>query len=375
MKRHHITAYRTDGVTRLPTGGIAVPATLCSVGVLEYETPTGSRRELRGTDAVCDPASVRSLIGATVVVFHPSEREGRRVTPDNYQRHVVGTVAEAWVEGDQVEGIIHVHDAAAVRAILGRELSEISPGYDVALVDEAGEDPVHGAYDARTERIEYNHVALLPPGTNRQGSHVALRLDAAGEPVLDLHAMDPEEIKALVAEMVPSTDDLVTAVSEAVAAKLPDLISAEVAAALASQAPASEDPAVDADLPEEDPAVDADLPAPAEEDPPVTDEDTPMEERLDSRLLEIVRAVERVTGAPADMSLSAAAMLRAAATSAGIEIRTDSADRLLGALEGRAAGGSGWRQDDAPEPVPFVSSDSHAARIAAERSARSMARG
>jgi hypothetical protein len=159
--------------------------------------------------------------------------------------------------------------------------------------------------------------------------------------------MDPEQLQKMITDMLPDMEAVTAQVTESVTAKLKDLINAEVAAALASKP--DPDPALDEDKPE-------DAPPDPEEDPALLDEEKPLEERLDSRLLDVVRHVERVTGEPADMKKSVKALLREAVTVAAIDVRADaSAERLLGAVEAwKAPERSLW---DTPERVENARTD------------------
>jgi hypothetical protein len=322
-------------------------------------------RELRPVAALHDRASLETLVGATLTAHHPP---GKILTADNWRAHAVGVVHQVRIDGDRVVGVLHVHDQATVDAIMRGELHELSPGYMVALDTTPGIDPDYGAYDASTTAIRYNHISLLPPGGGRQGSEVCLRLDANGIPVVDYRIrndMDPEAIKAMIAEQMPDLEalqgDVAAKVAEQVSAMLPDMIAAAVQEALG--AAKAEEPAAE---PEQELVADADPMA-----PPAPEDERPLEERTDARVIETIRTVERVLGAPADLRLSLRALLQAAAKHAGLDMRADaSQDRLLGALE--AHGASTWRRvDSAPAPVAdTLTMDAYNRRVAAERAGR-----
>jgi hypothetical protein len=391
IRRLHVSAIRNDSIRTLPTGGIAVDCVLCKVGVLEYRTPSGPVREYRTREALFARTALETLAGATLTYDHPV---GKELTPDNYRSYVVGVVSEVRVDGDQVVGVVHIHDRAAIDSVMNGTLKDLSPGYFVALDPTPGVDPVHGAYDMRTTSVRYNHVSLLPPGQGRQGPGVCLRLDSAGEPAIGFPDMDPAEIEKLVKGMLPDLEALQQLVTENVKAQMPAIVQAAVAQAMAQsaqQAPAEGEPAVDGvEVPAEgeEPAED-DQPPPVEGVPPVEGEevdptldakaaikpkekpadpmagakppaddkpepegkkppfkkdslDEPIEARADSRVIEIVRTVERVTGKSADLTLTPHALLLGAAQAVGLQIRVDaSEDRLLGALESYRP--SGWR--------------------------------
>ena len=70
------------------------------------------------------------------------------------------------------------------RLIEQRERVEVSAGYTCDVVDESGEyngEP----FDVRQTNIRANHAALGPRGWGRAGPDVALRLDGAGNQIID----------------------------------------------------------------------------------------------------------------------------------------------------------------------------------------------
>ena len=379
--RAHIIHVRVDGIRQLSTGGIAVDACLSKTGVLEYRDPSGAViREFRTPAAVTDPDAVESLIGATVTVHHPASQ---RVTSENYRTHVVGTVARAWVDGENIMGELHIHDEETIAAIMNRELIDLSPGYGVTLSPTPGVDSVHGAYDVTTESMRYNHIALLPPGQGRQGPEVSLRLDSADNVIIDYEQsqrrndMDPEELKKIVADMLPDQEEMMTGVAEKLASTLPDMIKALIAEAMAGaksetdEEDPEKDPALDADDPEKDPA--------AEEETVDADEETPLEDRMDARLLDVVRQFERVTGEKADLKKSVNQLLSAAVKAAGLTVRADaSSERMLGALEAWRDGAihfEHWKSEatkvDAKDAKADLDADAHNRNIAASFAAKS----
>lgn len=335
-----ISPLRADSIRQLPTGGLAVDATIARCGVFEYRAGGTIRREFRPPEAVFERAALMSLVGATVTVDHPP---GIEVTTENYRGVTVGTVAEVRRDGDRIAAVLHIHDRATIESVLAKKLSDISPAYKSYQDPSPGVDPLYGPYDARTQRMIFNHVSLLPPGAGRQGEQVSIRLDSADQPVVELSGMKPEDIQKLIESMLPNFDELAAKVAETVAGQLPALVQSAVSAAVAESAgaePAEEMPAADAaktpEQPVEEPAPAA---APAE---------MPMEKRADARVIAIVREVERVTGKPADLSRTSKELLTGAVKVAGIELRADaSEDFMLGALSAYRPGG--WRRAEAPK--------------------------
>jgi hypothetical protein len=191
--------------------------------------------------------------------------------------------------------------------------------------------------------------------------------------------MDENQIRELIAGMMPDQEALMAQVAEAVAAKLPGMVQEALAAALASQGGAE----TDAEETEEEP--DPNAPAKLDADPTggnaeelALDADLPMEERADARAIEIVRLVERATGKDADLALSPKAMLKAALTARNITCRTDSVDRMIGALEaaGQAPKSAGLRMVERTDDDGYGDdSTDYNAKIAADRAKRSQGQG
>lgn len=364
-----ISPVRADSIRPLPTGGIACDAIVARAGVFEYRAGGRTVREFRPPNAVFAQPALYSLVGAPVVVDHPP---GLEVTTDNYRGLAVGTVAEVRrADGDRIAAVLHIHDRATIDAMLTGKLSDISPGYRTAVEQSPGVDPVYGEFDARTQTITFNHIALLPPGQGRQGAEVSIRLDAIEADVIQSeHNMDPKLLEKMIREMMPDFDALQAKVLESVGQKIPALVQAAVAEAVAASAGAEEEPAVEEKPAEQQaPELEADAktapPAPAK---PAADQ--PLSARADARLITIVREVERVTGKPADLALTARALLAGAAQSVGLEVRADSSEEyLLGALSAyrhQAGAGLRWREEsraDAKEDPADVTADEWNRRI------------
>lgn len=134
-------------------------------------------RELRHPDQVFRADSLASLRDAPVTVGHPGEGT-TWVDPQNAHDLEVGVVADASAESPYVRSRLTVRRADAIRRIDAKELVEVSAAYDADI------DPTPGvyegqAYDQQQTNIQYNHVALLPPGKGRAGRDVCLRADSS----------------------------------------------------------------------------------------------------------------------------------------------------------------------------------------------------
>ena len=162
-------------VERTPQGGVKLPGSLTKVGVFPYRRKDGTTiKEYRPASEVMDAQSIASLENAPVTDLHPTEM----VDSANYSKLSKGHVRDAHSDGKKyIIADTVVQDAALAAKVLGRTRTEISCGYRCKL------DMTPGVfegqkYDAIQRNIRYNHVALLPAGTGRQGTDVALRFDA-----------------------------------------------------------------------------------------------------------------------------------------------------------------------------------------------------
>lgn len=182
------------------TGAMRIAAVLGRVGVCVYRPGGGVvRRELRPPDEVFRADSMETLGGAVVTDQHPPlERDPKTgtpeawITPSNWKKWAVGYVADnVRQDGDRVLGTVTVQDEAMIQLIREGKRREISPGYMCLKLDqtpgrwngkEYGPHVTDGEpYDCIQRDIVYNTVGLGPRGWGRQGSDVALRLDASDQ--------------------------------------------------------------------------------------------------------------------------------------------------------------------------------------------------
>lgn len=224
MQRYDAATITAQSFEPTPQGGIRARARFTRSGVLEYDLPDGSvRREWRPPEEVFSPESYRTLFDAPITVHHPDEGE---VDPGTYRRETVGHVAAdvAPDAGEFLGGTAVIQDESTVRLVRNGSLKEFSAGYLSALdptpgVVPAGMPDAGKPYDVIQRRIRYNHAAILPPGTGRAGSEVAIRLDSRGNQIGPLtpkaNPMDltPEELAALkgLAAVAPKLTALVAA--------------------------------------------------------------------------------------------------------------------------------------------------------------------
>ena len=378
LTRIVIAQSRADKVSQMPNGAVRVDAVLSRAGVFEYETAEGAMvRELRPRDEVLNPESYKTFANMPVTVDHPQAGE---VTPENWQGLAVGHIGDDLrVEGDAVIGSLYIHDAATARNVLGQALVELSPGYQTHMDDVAGVDDSYGAYDAVQRRIQYNHIALLPPGDGRQGSAVAVRLDSRRNARLDWSRktdMDENQLKKLIVSDMPDMDAIVAAIAPKISEMIPALI-AEQLALVAGPKTGEEDPALDAEDPGLEPAEEEVLDVDVEpktldaEDEKVLDaEEEKKADEFDRRVDRAVRdrladleLFTDITGKKADVRKDSVSQLRDAAASAGFPSpKTASRPELVAYLHGYKASRSqtlatspaGRADSAAPEDVTLT---------------------
>lgn len=161
---------RLSKVEFTPWGTARIPTRISRVGVLDYP----GRRELRPASEVLKPSSVATLRGVPVIdIVHHTDF----VRPKDFKEKVLGFVEEVHVDGDFIDGTLHIHDEATIEAIRRGERLDVSAGYHAPTVKRSGEWRGE-RYDFEQRDITYNHVALCPPGRGRAGPEVGMKLDS-----------------------------------------------------------------------------------------------------------------------------------------------------------------------------------------------------
>lgn len=161
-----------------PEGFLKFEGYIAKPGILTYAR-NGGTRELVRPETLHDPASLDTLKLKPVVLEHPIEGgQHVDVTPDNYQRHSVGTVGETWevMPDGRVKFGFLVTARKAIDAIKRHGVRQLSPGYDLRFVSRPGEDPVFGRYDGEQLSRVYNHLALTLKA--RGGDDIGFRADS-----------------------------------------------------------------------------------------------------------------------------------------------------------------------------------------------------
>jgi hypothetical protein len=159
-------------------------------GVFEY--PDG--REYTPPEVLAEAA--RHAIALPLVV--PRLADGEPIVhPENYQDPerreadrvgVSGT--EATFDGKHLRTKLIVDSKRGAEAAAAG-LHELSPGYDVATLDQPGVTPDGERYDRIRTKVRLNHLLMLPKGAGRQGPEVRFRADSCGRYVAPTHTGVP----------------------------------------------------------------------------------------------------------------------------------------------------------------------------------------
>lgn len=175
------------GPIRLDNGYLRVDARLTRVGVFNYLTNDGIRRELRLPDEVFAQDAVDSFDMVPLTNEHPSEKGSAvKLDASNTRKFQVGTVTGLRRDGGFLASRIQITDKKTIEeAEKGKR--ELSAGYHCDLDMTPGvTSGIEGVpdglrYDAVQRNIRGNHVALVTNG--RAGPEASLRLDS-GEGIM-----------------------------------------------------------------------------------------------------------------------------------------------------------------------------------------------
>lgn len=173
---------------RTPQGGAVIPAVLTRTGVFVYHGPSGEVREYRPPSEVFDPESLATLTTAPVTREHPR----KMIDPSTYRAETRGNVVAGTVRVDTDAGTVAadlaIQDGELLDDIATRIRREVSLGYRCKADPTPGVSPEGERYDVIQRAIRYNHVAVVEKG--RAGEDVSLRLDSAGNSVIELDRRD-----------------------------------------------------------------------------------------------------------------------------------------------------------------------------------------
>lgn len=108
-----------------------------------------------------DTDSISTIIGKPITEMHPRDEYGKIKFVDgtNYKELEVGTVLNAWKDGDMIRGNLIIKDPNTITKVLDGGLKSLSLGYNskvTKLVDNEGEYKQSNFY--------FNHLALVPKG-------------------------------------------------------------------------------------------------------------------------------------------------------------------------------------------------------------------
>ena len=167
-----------------PEGYLQATAAVTKVGVqmysardfgLDSDEPVGV---LRPAETVFHPETIESLKMKPIVLMHPDQD----VDSTNHSRLSVGSVGETVeaLDSERLGASIQITDDAVVKQILGREIEELSLGYDVFIYSEEGSFNGQAYFYKMDGPMLNNHLAIVPEG--RCGDSVKI-LDQGGSTV------------------------------------------------------------------------------------------------------------------------------------------------------------------------------------------------
>jgi len=164
------------GSTWTAEGYLRVPARIARPGILVYQTPGGTVRELVPASTLSDPEFLASLTGKPLTLEHPPAP----LTPDTVGEYRVGTILSVeYIEGQGVIAQVQIENREAIKAVQAGKL-EVSPSYITDTAPTPGVDPAFGRYDViQTRRFAGNHVALTDLGRGGRDVRLLLRADSA----------------------------------------------------------------------------------------------------------------------------------------------------------------------------------------------------
>ena len=106
-----------------------------------------------------DNDSIDTIIGKPITVMHPRDNNGKVkfVDGSNFKEYEIGTVLNAWRDGDKIMGKLVIKDADAIMDILDGKLKALSLGYN-ANIEKIGDN------EYKQKDFYFNHLALVPQG-------------------------------------------------------------------------------------------------------------------------------------------------------------------------------------------------------------------
>lgn len=167
-----------------PEGYLKATAVVTKVGVQMYsardfgvdsDEPVGV---LRPAETVFHPETMESLKMKPIALLHPEQD----IDSTNHSRLSIGSVGEnvEAIDTERLGASIQITDDAVVKKILGREIEELSLGYDVFIISEEGNFNGEKYLYRMDGPMLNNHLAIVPEG--RCGDSVKI-LDQGGQNV------------------------------------------------------------------------------------------------------------------------------------------------------------------------------------------------
>lgn len=223
---------------RTPQGYVITTATITRAGPIEYY---GHELGRLGSDAnkkftvnrtkeeLSNPETLASFNGLPFTLTHPDKGE---VTALDHKENAVGHIANTRVDGDSVICDVYLTDAAAIEALEGTGIREVSVGYEPAELTERGGEYYH-------INIRGNHVAGVADG--RYGARCKLN-DKKGKAMFktltdavkflkgkrlkdeDGAALTPDELVGMIAALEKALADLQGQGTEEAAAQAQEVL-------------------------------------------------------------------------------------------------------------------------------------------------------
>ena len=192
--------WSTAPFTKTKEGYLVGRACVTQIGVFPYTQADGTIiHELRCPEEVFKQESMDSLKLLPLTNEHPDFR----VTSENVRQVQIGNVGSN-PSGDNVYLTVDmiVQYVEAINDVMAGK-RELSCGYSADL------DPTPGvwggvAYDAIQRNISYNHVSIVPRA--RAGDAARIRLDAAGNAVINRDEIEEEPVMAEATNVVVTID-------------------------------------------------------------------------------------------------------------------------------------------------------------------------
>jgi uncharacterized protein len=171
--------------TITPEGYLSGDAIATRTGVFDYIMPDGSvQKQLRHPDDVLTQDSLATLKHKPVTDDHPLEL----VNVDNAGKYGVGFTGDTVrVDKGNIGITFSVTNKDTIMKIVGKKKRELSLGYNLDLVEEAGEYEGQ-PYTHRQTNIRYNHLAIVEKG--RAGREARINMDGVA---IQLHQNDHVE--------------------------------------------------------------------------------------------------------------------------------------------------------------------------------------